>query len=237
MNQLVKKLQEQFDKMCATGKLFRSKVSGQELWDIYISSFKKEDNPVFRDPNSTLHNCNLCKNFIRRYGNIIAVNENYELMSIFDISSSGEYDNSMKKMSEKVLSSPIAEVFFETFDELNSLPYELCNKSNQRFKLGVDKNVKRYTKEEAEKYGVVKPNEIRTFHHFTLFLPKRFVNMTGDSVEKIRGDFRDAKNVFQRALIEISLDTLNLVRDLINQNSLLNGATHLWKVEQLIPLK
>ena len=105
MNQLVKKLQEQFDKMCATGKLFRSKVSGQELWDIYISSFKKEDNPVFRDPNSTLHNCNLCKNFIRRYGNIVAVDENYELMSIFDISSPGEYQNSMENISKKLKSS------------------------------------------------------------------------------------------------------------------------------------
>ncbi len=237
MNQLVKKLQEQFDKMCATGKLFRSKVSGQELWDIYISSFKKEDNPVFRDPNSTLHNCNLCKNFIRRYGNIVAVDENYELMSIFDISSPGEYQNSMENISKKLKSSPISEVFFETFNELNSLPYESCTKSNMRFKLGVDKNVKRYTKEEAEKYGVVKPNEIRTFHHFTLSLPKQFVDMTGSSVEKIMGDFRDAKNVFQRALIEIPLDTLSLVRDLINQNSLLDGATHLWKVEQIIPLK
>ena len=53
-------------------------------------------------------------------------------------------------------------MFFETFIELNSLPYESCNKNNAKFKLGIDKNVKRYTKEEAELYGVVKQNEIKT---------------------------------------------------------------------------
>jgi hypothetical protein len=36
---------------------------------------------------------------------------------------------------------------------------------------------------------------------------------------------------------EISIDTLNLVRDLINQGSLLDGQTHLYKIEQIVPLK
>ena len=32
-----KMLQEQFTKMCATGKLFRSKVTGDQLWNAYIT--------------------------------------------------------------------------------------------------------------------------------------------------------------------------------------------------------
>ena len=48
---------------------------------------------------------------------------------------------------------------------------------------------------------------------------------------------RDAKNVFQRALVEIPLDTLELVRDLIVQGSLLNGNTYLDKVNTFIQLK
>ena len=51
------------------------------------------------------------------------------------------------------------------------------------------------------------------------------------------GNYRDAKNVFQRTMETISLDTLKLVKDLINQGSLLDGATHLYKIEQIIPLK
>ena len=75
--------------------------------------------------------------------------------------------------------------------------------------------MKRYTKEEAEKYGVVKPNEVRTFNHMHLFVDRQFVDTTGSSVETIMGQFRDAKNVFQKAMETISLDTLNLVKDLI----------------------
>lgn len=33
MKKLTNLMQEQFDKMCQTGMLFRSNVSGQELWD------------------------------------------------------------------------------------------------------------------------------------------------------------------------------------------------------------
>jgi len=67
MEKLNKKIQSQFDIMCQTGKLFRVEMSGQQIWDLYLSSFKKENDPIFRDPKSSTHNCNHCKNFIRRY--------------------------------------------------------------------------------------------------------------------------------------------------------------------------
>lgn len=231
-NQLI---QAQFNKMCATGKLFRSSLTGQQVWDLYINGFAKEDNPIFRDPVSTTHNCNLCKNFIRRYGNIVSIDENYNIVTMFDVEVPKEYKNSAKTISTALQKAKISEVFFETFNELNLLPYESCTKNNVQFKLGIEKNVKRYTKEEAEKYGVVKPNEIRTFNHLHLFIPKQFVDISGKSVEAIMADYRDAKNVFQRAMESISVDTYNLVRDLISQGSLLDGQTHLYKVEQMIP--
>ena len=41
MKELNKLLQTQFEKMCATGKLFRSSLSGEDVWKLYLSSFKK----------------------------------------------------------------------------------------------------------------------------------------------------------------------------------------------------
>lgn len=237
MKKLSEKIQAQLNIMCATGKLFRVEMTGQEIYDLYIQSFEPENNPIFRDPSSSTHNCNLCNNFIRRYGNIVSIGSDNSIMTIFDVSIEGEFDAPMKALSKAIKGSAIKDVFFETFDELNKLPYEKCTKTNSVFRLGMDKNVKRYTKEEAELYGVVKPNEIRTFNHIHVDLPKPFVDMTGKSIESIMGDYRDAKNVFQRAMETISLDTLNLVKDLINQNSLLDGATHLHKIEKIIPLK
>lgn len=232
-----KLIQAQFAKMCVTGKLFRSTVTGQKVWEEYIGGFKPEHNPIFRDPNSTSHNCNLCNNFIRRYGNIVAIDDNYNVITLFDVEVTGEYVDVAKKLSKLLRNSTIGEVFFETFQELNSLPYESCNKNNTTFRLGIESNVKRYTKEEAEKYGVVQPNEIRKFNHFHLDLPKQFVDMSGKSIDQIMAFHRDNKNVFQRAMEEISVDTLKLVRDLIKQGSLLDGTTHLHKVEAMIPLK
>jgi len=237
MEKLNKQIQKQFDIMCQTAKLFRVEMSGQQVWDLYLSSFKKENDPIFRDPESSVHNCNHCKNFIRRYGNIVAIDENYNLVTMFNVECDEEYQDSMNALTKAITKSKIKEVFFETFNELNSLPYESCSKTANVFRLGIDKNHKRYTKEEAEKFGVVKKDEIKTFNHFHLNLPKLFVDMSGKSVEALMGEYRDNKTVFQRAMEEIPLDTLLLVKDLINQGSLLDGQTHLFKIEQIIPLK
>lgn len=237
MIDFTKKVQERFDKMCESGKLFRSSLTGQQVWEIYINGFEPNQDPVFRDPESTTHNCNLCKNFIRRYGNIVSLDENYAIVTMFDIDANEEFKSVSRKLSDAIKSAGISEVFFETFAELNSLPYESCNKSNAKFKLGIDKNVKRYTAEEAEKFGVVKANEIKAFNHLHLYLPSQFVDTSGKSIESLMGEYRDAKTVFYRAMREIPLDTLHLVRDLINQGSLLDGQTHLYKIEQIIPLK
>ena len=235
MKEFQKEIQSQLNLMAKTGKLFRSSITGSEVWDLYISGFVKD--PIFRDPNSSEHNCNLCKNFIRRYGNIVSIDENNKIITIWDNITESEYSNSAKNISKKLKSAKIQEVFFETWNELNSLNYEKCSKSNSIFRLGLAKNVKRYTKEEAEKFGVVKPNEIREFNHLHLDIPNQFVDMSGNSIEAIMAGYRDAKNVFQRGMEAISLDTLKLVKDLINQGSLLDGATHLHKIETIIPLK
>lgn len=84
MELLVEKLQAQLDCMVKTGKLFRSTLTGDQIWDLYLTSFNKKDDPIFRDPNSTYHTCNNCKNFIRRYGNIVTVEDN-KIVSIWCI--------------------------------------------------------------------------------------------------------------------------------------------------------
>lgn len=235
MKQLNTLLQAQLDSMCATGKLFRSVLSGHEVWEIYLKGFGND--PIFRDPQSSVHNCNLCQNFIRRYGNIVAILPDGELTSIFDVIAPDEYYDTCKRLTTFLINKPIQDVFFETYDELNSLPYESCSKTQSVFRLGIPSNHKRYTAEEADKFGVVKANEIRTFHHMSLELPAAFVDKSGKSAQAIAGEYRDAKNVFLRALQEISLDTLLLVKDLILQGSLLNGDAHLHKVEQFITFK
>lgn len=237
MKEFNAKIQKKFTEMSQSGKLFRVKLTGQEIWDLYLGSFSKEHDPVFRDPNSTVHNCNHCKNFVRRYGNIVSIDESYKIQTMFDVSDDDEFANTVKVLTKAIKASEIVDVFVETFDELNSLPYEVCKKSSMLFQLGTASNQKRYNQAEADMYGVVKPNEIRTFDHMYLSVDRQFIDMSGSSDRAIMGSHRDDKNVFQTAMEKISLDTLNLVKDLINQGSLLNGAAHVHKIDQIIPMK
>lgn len=237
MKTLTKLIQQHFDTNMQQHNLYRVELSGREVWDLYMDGFTTKTNPIFRDPESSSHNCNHCKNFVRRYGNIVAIDENNNLITLFDIEIDGEYSKSMKKMSKAISKSKIANIFTETFKELKSLPYEACKKNQAKYLLGTPENHKKYTEEEAKLYGVVKAGEIRTFNHFSLNIPKKFVDQSGNSAESIMGNHRSSYDVFYRGMEEISLDTLNLVKDLINQGSLLNGDTHLHKIMAMIPLK
>ena len=238
MHILNKQIQAHFDENMKQHNLYRVDLPGRDVWDLYLNSFTTKTNPIFRDPESSSHNCNHCKNFIRRYGNIVAIDSEYNLITLFDVvPEEPEYNRSLEKMAKAIRKSKISDVFFETYSELQSLPYQAIKKTQPVFRLGFENNHKQYTAEEAETFGVVKVGEIRTFNHFFLDIPKKFVDQSGKSVESIMGTYRDAAEVFLRGMETISLDTLKLVRDLINQGSLLNGDSHLHKIEAMIPLK
>lgn len=218
-------------------KLFRLNVTGQQIWDAYIQGFTPEENPIFRDPNSSSHQCNNDQNFIRRYGNIVAIKNN-QIVTMFDIDVTGtSYEGTVNNIKKVMSAGKVCDVFFETFNELNSLPYERTTKNQKVFQLGHEKTLKKYTQEEVDKFGVVNTTDIYTFHHFYVMLNEQFVDKTGKSVESIMGDYRSSYDVFQRAMKEIPLDTLELVKDLIVQGSLLNGDSYLEKVKTFIQLK
>ena len=202
-------------------------------------AFPEGSNPVFRDPASSTHNCNNCNNFIRRYGNIVSIDEKGGLVTMWGAQGIPEPHSEVASQLDALIKSrKIENVFFETFDELNTkLNYEKCNKRQEVFRLGVASVIKRYTKEEAEKFGVVHEDETRVFNHLNVDLPKAFVNSTGASVESILGNYRDKYSVFKRAMEEISLEVLTLVKDLISQGSLLDGTAHLHSINEMIPYK
>lgn len=226
------KIQQQFEFM-QQFKLFRLNITGQQIWEMYLLGFTPEQNPVFRDPESSTMNCNNDKHFIRRYGNVVAIDNDLNIVSMFDINVEGtDYADTIKSLRQYISTAKIQDVFFETYNELNDMPYESCKKSQDKFQLGHVKTLKKYTQEEANKFGRVNTLDIYEFNHFHVFLNKQFVDQSGKSVESIMGNYRDAKNVFQRGMEEIPLDTLLLVKDLINQGSLLNGDAHSHKIAE-----
>ena len=234
MKQLTALMQKQFNKMCSTGKLFTVQVD--KLWDKYLQGF--ENDPVFRDPESSVHNCNTCHSFVKRYGNIVAIDSDFNLMTIWDVEIEGEYNNVTKQLSKYIKSSKINNVFFESYNDLDKLlNYQKVNKNQSLFQLGIDFNRKLYTGEEVKKYGVVNATDVYTFNHLYLNIPKEFINFSKESLESIFADYRTAKEVFKRGLDEISLDVLNLIVELSEQGSLLNMDSHIHKVKEQVKMK
>lgn len=238
MENFQNKIQEQFIKMYNTGRLYVSRIKGKDLWDIYLKSFTPVNDPIFRDPESSTHNCNQCNNFIRRYGNIIALTDDNKIMTIFDVIIDAEYQASCDAMSKAIKKFGIEDVFIESYKMLKELKYETKLTESQKFyNLGLPKNSKRYTKEEANKYGVVKHNEVKTFRHLSLSIPTKFIDFSTNSIAELQSVERDNANVLKRGMEEIPLDVLELVKDLITQGSLLDGDTYLAKVTEFISVK
>ncbi len=155
----------------------------------------------------TEHDCNCCKHFVRNIGDMVVV-DNGKLLTIWDVKTGDFYEEVAKKMNEYVLSKPIANLYF-------------CHDSI----VG------------AAGLSIVKDEDSGTefrFTHFSHKLPSRLVNADPGSVT---GNVRETKSVLKRSLEEISKESVELVLELIDQNSLYRGQEHKPTLETLSRLQ
>lgn len=95
--------------LISSGPVFRTSIPKDEMYDTYLSSFRPEDNPI--KVERTEHDCNCCKSFIRRMGNMVGVIDG-KLSSIWDIKSTEEgYQIVADAMANAVKSRPIDTVY------------------------------------------------------------------------------------------------------------------------------
>lgn len=229
-------VRDQFTVMSKTGKLFVSSIKGHELWDLYINSFNPK--VIFRDPNSSIDNCNRDRHFIQTYGNIVAIDENNNIITMFDVNVRGtRYEESLYNMREALMNSSIHSAFKIAYGDLLSMPYQKTNKTQDLYQLGYGPTNKIYTPEEVAKFGVVEEGKVYTFHHFHVLIPKSFV-LFGDaeSTNAYSNTQRTTHDLFIKGL-NIPLETLEVVRDLMIQESLLRAELYQHKVEEFIQIK
>jgi hypothetical protein len=199
-------MQKQFDRMVKTNNvLYLTNVDKDLIYETYLAAFPEGTNEIYRERNA--HDCNACKQFLRPYGNIVAI-ENNKLVSIWDFDMPDFYKEVASKLSDLVKSKPIKEVFVSKFQ-----------------KLGIDSN-------KEIKLGVVK-----TWEHFYFKLPIAFVNKNTKSIESVKADFTAAKEVFKRSLEEISVDSIETTLDLILQKAIYRGEESKYVVSELLKHK
>ncbi len=183
------KIQQSFaDLIKKQPNLFVTDLDKDLLWETYLNSF---EDPAIRQGNT----CNCCRQFIKYYGNVVAIIDN-KMVSIwnFEQGDGDEFQKTVKDMNALVLGSKIKNIFVSDTKHLGT------NKSTQRLDTG---NI--------------------TWEHLYFELPKALVTSSSLSMDSIMGTNRDNRNVFKRSLDELTMDSIETVLELMAQNSLYKG--------------
>lgn len=93
----------------ATGELFVVDVA--DIFESYLSAFPDGTNPIFRV--RTEHDCNCCKQFIRRLGVLVAFDDSGNRMTVWDDFPTlpEPYGTVAKRLADLVRQAPISGVF------------------------------------------------------------------------------------------------------------------------------
>lgn len=130
-----------------------------------------------------------------------------KMQSIWDIELDGLYKIIADQMSLIVKSNPIDNIFLHT--EKN---------------VGVKEN-----------FQLVDNNTL-TWNHLFIQIPSPYITFGTDIGPRL-SDSRASRDVFQRSLDEITVDSINTVLELIAQNSLYRGEEHKFVLEAFLKLK
>ena len=191
---------ETFQRMAKAGPVFVASVTGDDLYAAYLGSFPEGTDPMFR--KRTEHDCSSCKNFVRRVGNVVAINGEGAVLTVWDtaVKSAPEpYNHVASVMREKVLASGIDNLFRVTPKETSFGTATSRSQDPQTMK-------------------------VLTWDHFyTGPVPASLqVELPG----KVCGDFRTTVEVFERGLIELTPESLDTVISLVEANNLYRGEEH-----------
>jgi hypothetical protein len=145
------------------------------------------------------YDCSCCRHFIKTIGNVVSIKNN-KIKTIWDFNTNDTtFQPVLNALSTYLKSKTVSDVYVSKFK-----------------KIGTHHN-----------FEQLEDNKVIEWDHFYLELPDKFVNNSDRSIEEIKGEYRDTKNVFQRSLEEITEDSLLTVLELIAQNSLYKGEE--WK--------
>lgn len=182
--------------------LFQTDIDRDFIWNTYLNAFPPGTNPMYR--KRTEHDCSCCRTFIRQIGGAVAIDEQLNILTVWD----GKIDDPTyaavaKAMRAYVLSRAIKTIYLH-YDK----------------HVGTDKNFEQLI-----------AGKQQAWEHFYVNLPSGFI-APKDIIATRQGKVTSTHDVFERALREIDLDSINTVLDLIAQGSLYRGSEHKNTLEQ-----
>lgn len=143
------------------------------------------------------HDCSCCRHFVKQMGGVVTIRDN-KIVSLWDFDAFDDdtYGPSLKAMSDYIHSCKIENSFYSKERRIGTL-------SNKELSDDI----------------------VITWDHFYADIPSEYV-VSGYSKETEQAKIRDTKNVFKRSLDEFSLESVDIVLELISQGSLYRGEEH-----------
>jgi len=189
-----------FQDMARIPAVFEVAVDGDALYTTFLESFPAGTNPVFK--KKTEHDCSCCKQFIRRVGAVVAVDDQGAVQTVWDTaveSAPYPYNAVANRLQAAVLAAEITEL------------YRVSQKEGS-FGAAQTRSL---DKDSAKAH---------TWNHlYTGPIPKHLQAALPDSV---RGDYRTTVQVFERGLIELAPAAVDTVLALVEANNLYRGEEH-----------
>jgi len=191
-------LQKNFEKRTSgINHLFTMDVDPDELWNVYLDSFPSGSNEILRVRRE--FDCSACRRFVKQFGNVVILKDG-KLETIWNFKvGDPTYQTVIDALTDYIRRHAFQGVYV-----------------TKEGKIGTDKNLEQD-----------KDSKVHEWHHLYIELPDRFVYSGRDTLDTVRGNYRAIRDVFSRSLTELSLDSVDVVLELINSNTLYKGEE--WK--------
>lgn len=188
-----------FEDDMATKFLMKTDCDADELWELYLDSFPEEIKKPWRE--RAWHDCQACKRWFKKMSNVVALSSDYKIYTMF-----GCFND-------------IPVEYKEVFSTLNSFILE--NGNVRDIFLSTDKKIGHEKNFEEGENGKVIQHD-----HFFSILPDKVIRQ-GVKVGQDMAKARTNKDVLKSSLDSISLYSVELVLELIEDNNLYRGKE--WK--------
>lgn len=195
---------KQVTKMTKVTESFYVDIDKDVLWETYLAAFPEGTNPIHKE--RTEHDCNCCKNFIRNVGGLVTIT-NGVITSVWDIKTSGFYQEVADALALKVRQYPVKNVFRSDTQNIGAM----------------------VTHQHGDDGAIV-------WDHFYAKLPNKLV-MHKDDIASYKGGVQANFDVLKRSVEEISDEAIDIVLDLISQKSIYRGEEHKPLVQKLKKVK
>lgn len=179
--------------------VFVADIEGDALFEKYLAAFPDGTNPIFKV--RTEHDCSTCKQFIRRAGAVIVLDDG-KVRTLWDKAAGSApefYAVVATQLRDAVLAAGVGDLFRVGANE-SSFGAQLSH--------SLDKDTQKAL----------------TWNHLhTGEIPRNLRALLPDTA---RGDYRTTVQVFERGLLELDPEAVSTVLSLVQQNSLYRGEEH-----------